>query len=160
MIVNRHYLVLLIGICSLGLWFSVKGGTESQNPYAINLIGNDTIKSWDDIPGHYPLIAITDSEHWQLIEQLSKKLKKDFPDLTKGIFIIDYSGQDFEFFAQKSDKNNIWLLNDFDGSHYAVYPFQRIPAYYFIGDDNMARGPFYKRTQALRAMLKENKAGS
>lgn len=131
--------------------------TSDLDPYSIYVEGSEREKSWSDFEGQYPIIAVTDSEHFALTRELALKLQKHFFPLTKGIFLLDYSGQEQEFFATIQGEENCWSLKNFDGSIYALYPFTKIPAYYFIDEMQTAHGPFYQRKELVRQLVRYDK---
>lgn len=151
MMVNIKSTIIALSIIVLSVYFFLP--QTGSGDYTISLVNAPAINKWDEIPGRYPIIAITNKERWPYVEQLSGKINRDFKDEFKGVFLIDYSGQDLDFFSSISAKDRVWLLDGFDGSHYALYPFTKIPAYYFIDEQYMAQGPFYKRSELLRAVL-------
>ena len=147
--------IIILSITLFGAIFYLQILNKSEDlSYKIKLVGEPMVSTWAQLEGRYPIIAITNKERWPYVEALSKKINIKYQQDFKGVFLIDYSGEEYDFFSQVSGKNKVWLLDSFDGSHYALYPFTKIPAYYYIDKHNIAHGPFYKRSELLQKALK------
>ena len=146
--------IIILSIIFFGTIFYSQTLNKSEDvSYKIKLVGDPIVSTWEELEGRYPIIAITNKERWPYVEALSKKINTKYYQDFKGVFLIDYSGEEYDFFSKISGKNKVWLLDSFDGSHYALYPFTKIPAYYYIDNHNIAHGPFYKRGELLQKAL-------
>ena len=156
---NQKSLFFLLIVALSAFLFKDRARTSNQDSdlYKIEVQGHLEPLNWSDFEGRYPIIAITDKKHYESVEQLAIKLNEHFSTLSKGIFFLDYSGQEQDFFMTLQGQDRCWGLRNFDGSIFALYPFTRIPAYYYIDEALTAHGPFYKRKEIIQALVKEEK---
>lgn len=123
---------------------------KNAEPYKLNIIDSTQSQCWSEFPGKVGVVVITDSHHWSKVQQLAKKLENN--SFSKGLFVIDYTGQEDEFFRNINGQYGCYFLQRFNGSSYAMYPFTHVPAYYLIDDSMIAQGPFYKRKDILQKL--------
>ena len=145
------FFVAIIFLFYRSSFFSTKKNLHQFDQYTQQLK-----KEFSDFEGMFPVIVVTNQEKLDLVSQLAKKFLEANNDLCKGVYILEYPEQNSITLSEEMP-SNLWVIKNFDGSLYALYPFSKLPSYYFIKSNQIAAGPYEKRIDLLDAMVAEKK---